>query len=44
MIERPFWQRLIYAVFPTIKRGINVIAILSLRIFRSTVKTIFNQI
>jgi hypothetical protein len=44
MTDRPFWQRLIYKIFPAIKRVINVLFVLIMRLFRSVVKTIFDQV
>jgi hypothetical protein len=44
MRERPYWERLLYTIFPTIKRVVNYILVLALRIFRSTVNSIRNQI
>jgi hypothetical protein len=44
MREKPYLQRLLYKVFPTIKRVVNYILVLVLRIFRSTVNTIRDQI
>jgi len=44
MTERPFWQRFLYVIFPAVKRVLNYITILVLRIFRSVVKTISDQI
>jgi len=44
MKERPYWQRFLVAIFPMIKRVINVIIIFVIRLFKSTIKTIFGQI
>lgn len=44
MREKPYLQRLLYAVFPTIKRVVNYILVLALRIFRATVNSIRNQV
>jgi len=44
MKEKSYLQRLLYTIFPTIKRTVNYILVLVLRIFRSTVKTILDQV
>ncbi len=44
MKDRPYWQRFLVTIFPTVKRAVNVILIYALKIFQSTIKTIRHQI
>lgn len=44
MIERPWWQRALYNIWPTIRRIVNDILFLIEKIIRGTIKTILEQI
>lgn len=44
MKERPYWQRFLVAIFPMVKRVINEVIIFVIRIVKSTIRTIFEQI
>jgi hypothetical protein len=44
MREQPNWQKILLTILPTIRIIINNVFVLFIRIFRSTIKTIFNQI
>lgn len=44
MIERPWWQKALYAITPIIKRIYMMILFLIERIYRATVESISNQL
>jgi len=44
MTDRPFWQRLIFMIFPALKRIVNFFLVIAMRILRATVNTIREQI
>ena len=44
MIEKPWWQRALYAITPIIKKIYTLILFLIERIYRATVETISGQL
>ncbi len=44
MMERPWWQRTLYNIWPTIYRTINSVLFFIMMILKTTVKLIIRQI
>jgi hypothetical protein len=44
MMERPFWQRVLIQVWPTIRKVINDILFLFEKIIKSFIKTLLGQV
>lgn len=44
MIERPWWQRFLYQIWPEIYKFVNRLVFFIVSLIRSTVRLIFKQI